>query len=109
MRKAKVFFKKEEAGLLVQEDDGSFKFNYLEDWLNNKDKPAISLTLPKSRQNYQSPYLFPFFYNMLPEGTNRDVVCKEMRIDENDYFGLLLTTAAYDTIGAITLKRITAN
>lgn len=109
MRKAKVFFKKEEAGLLVQEDDGSFKFNYLEDWLNNKDKPAISLTLPKSRQNYQSPYLFPFFYNMLPEGTNRDVVCKEMRIDKDDYFGLLLTTAAYDTIGAITVKRITAN
>ena len=33
MRKAKVFFKKEEAGLLVQEDDGSFKVNYLEDWL----------------------------------------------------------------------------
>ena len=74
--------------MLVQEDDGSFKFNYLEDWLNNNDKPAISLTLPKSRQNYQSPYLFPFFYNMLPEGTNRDVVCKEMRIDKDDYFGL---------------------
>ena len=65
MRKAKVFFKKEEAGLLVQEDDGSFKFNYLEDWLNNNDKPAISLTLPKSRQNYQSPYLFPFFYLLM--------------------------------------------
>lgn len=109
MRKAKVLYKKQEAGLLVQHDNGSFEFSYAEDWLNTKDKPAISLTLPKSKQPYQSPYLFPFFYNMLPEGTNRDVVCSEMRIDKDDYFGLLLTTAAYDTIGAITVKRIPAN
>ncbi|RXG20343.1 serine/threonine-protein kinase HipA [Leeuwenhoekiella polynyae] len=106
MRMAKVLYKQEEAGSLIQHDDGGFEFNYLEDWLNNPDKPAISLTLPKSQQTYQSPYLFPFFYNMLPEGTNRQVVCTEMRLDTDDYFGILLTTAAYDTIGAITLKRV---
>jgi serine/threonine-protein kinase HipA len=69
-------------------------------------KPPISLTLPKSNTKYESDYLFPFFYNMLPEGTNKQVVCKHMRIDNNDYFSLLLITARYDTIGAVTIKKI---
>jgi len=38
---------------------------------------------------------------MLPEGTNKQIVCKHYRIDENDFFGLLLTTAKYDSIGAV--------
>ena len=50
--------------------------------------------------------LFPFFYNMLPEGSNKQNICFELRIDPKDYFGLLLTTAKYDTIGAIQVKEI---
>ena len=29
---------------------------------------------------------------------------KQLKIDEQDHFGLLLATAAYDTIGAVTVK-----
>ena len=43
---------------------------------------------------------------MLPEGSNKQVVCKLMRIDPDDYFGLLLTTAQNDTIGAVTVIKI---
>jgi HipA-like protein len=32
MRKAKVLFKNEEAGILTQHDDGSFSFRYHDDW-----------------------------------------------------------------------------
>jgi hypothetical protein len=46
-----------------------------------------------------------FFYNLLPEGSNKQVVCQLNRIDRNDYFGLLLTTAANDTIGAVTVRK----
>ncbi len=69
-------------------------------------KPGISLTLPKKQLEYTSEHLFPFFFNMLSEGTNREVQSKQLKIDEKDFFGLLLATARYDTIGAITVKQI---
>jgi serine/threonine-protein kinase HipA len=43
---------------------------------------------------------------MLSEGTNRVVQSKQLKIDEKDFFGLLLATAQCDTIGAITVKQI---
>ena len=42
---------------------------------------------------------------MLPEGTNKLALCKQNRIDQNDYFGLLITVAGKDTIGAITIVK----
>jgi len=106
MRQADVLYKKESAGLLTQLDDGSFVFSYNNQWFNNADKPAISLTLPKIKQEYTSKYLFPFFYNMLPEGSNKQTVCFENRIDTKDHFGILITTAIQDTIGAVTIRKI---
>jgi len=106
MRQAEVFYKQEAAGLLTQLDDGSFVFSYHYQWFRANEKPAISLTLPKTQQDYESEYLFPFFYNMLPEGSNKQNICFELRIDPKDDFGLLLTTAKYDTIGAIKVKEI---
>jgi serine/threonine-protein kinase HipA len=101
MRQATVWYKEEEAGLLTQHDNGSFTFRYHDAWMANSSKPGISLTLPKTQQEYKSTYLFPFFFNMLPEGSNKQVVCTHMRIDKEDYFGLLITTAKYDSIGAV--------
>ena len=106
MRKAVILYKGEEAGILTQLDDGSFTFRYNDSWMADGNKPGISLTLPKLRQEYHSLYLFPFFYNMLPEGANKQVVCKLMRIDPDDYFGLLVTTAQNDTIGAVRVIKI---
>jgi serine/threonine-protein kinase HipA len=106
MRQAKIFFKEEEAGVLTQYDDGSFTFRYHDAWLANSDKQGISLTLPKNKQEFHSKYLFPFFFNMLPEGSNKQVVCKHMRIDTDDYFGLLMTTAKNDSIGAVRVVKI---
>lgn len=106
MRQAEVFYKNKPAGLLTQLDTGNFIFRYHDAWFNDSSKPAISLTLPKNKQQYESDFLFPFFYNMLPEGSNKQLVCFEFRIDSNDDFGLLLTTAKHDTIGAVTINKI---
>jgi len=106
MRAAKVLYKDEEAGVLTQHDDGSFTFRYHDIWLTDNEKPGISLTLPKDEQPFHSKYLFPFFYNMLPEGSNKHVACKLNRIDKEDYFGLLMTTAKYDSIGAVRIVKI---
>lgn len=106
MRKAKILYKDEEAGVLTQHDDGSFTFSYNDTWMSNTNKPAICLTLPKIEQEFHSKFLFPFFYNMLPEGSNKQIVCKLNRIDQTDYFGLLMTTAKHDSIGAVRVIKI---
>ncbi|SNS63216.1 serine/threonine-protein kinase HipA [Belliella buryatensis] len=106
MRKAKVLFKNEEAGILTQHDDGSFSFRYHDDWVANNSKRNISLTLPKLEKEFDSKYLFPFFFNMLPEGSNKQVVCKLNRIDQEDHFGLLMTTAKHDSIGAVRIIKL---
>jgi serine/threonine-protein kinase HipA len=41
---------------------------------------------------------------MLSEGVNKRLQSNMLRIDENDHFGLLIATAQFDTIGAITVK-----
>lgn len=71
-----------------------------------KKQTAISLSFPKSQQEFVSDTLFPFFYNMLSEGANKTIQCQTLKIDEDDVFGLLLATAHSDTIGAITVKKI---
>lgn len=106
MRKANVLFKNEEAGILTQHDDSSFSFCYYDDWVSNYSKQSISLTLPKTEKEFHAKYLFPFFYNMLPEGSNKQVVCTLNRIDGDDYFGLLMTTAKNDSIGAVRIIKI---
>lgn len=95
------------AGLLSEENRNNFVFRYEESYFNDTTKPGISLTLPKSKIEYSSDYLFPFFFNMLSEGVNRKLQNIQLKIDEEDNFGLLMATAQYDTIGAITIKPIT--
>lgn len=106
MRKAKILYKDEEAGVLTQHDNGSFTFSYNDNWVADINKPGISLTLPKTGQAFHSKFLFPFFYNMLPEGSNKQVACKLNRIDQADYFGLLMATARHDSIGAVRVVKI---
>jgi serine/threonine-protein kinase HipA len=106
MRATEVYYNKELAGILTEESRQSFRFRYDDAWFNNDNKPPVSLTMPKTCQEYTGEYLFPFFFNMLSEGFNRKFQSKVLRIDENDYFGLLMATAQYDTIGAITLRPV---
>ncbi len=106
MRKAEIYRNDILAGTLTETEGGAYVFTYDSTYFNDKTKPGISLTLPKIQSEYTSKHLFPFFYNMLSEGTNREVQSKQLKIDEHDFFGLLLATAQYDTIGAITVKQI---
>ncbi len=103
MEKATVYRNGIVAGELIRENRHSYIFRYDDFYLHNPDLPAISLTLPKSRKEYRSKYLFPFFANMLSEGINKQLQCRQLKIDEKDYFGLLTATAQSDTIGAVTV------
>lgn len=95
------------AGLLIEENRKQYIFRYDDRYFMDEKNPAISLTLPKTQKEYRSEFLFPFFFNMLSEGVNRKLQSVQLRIDENDDFGLLAATAQFDTIGAVTVKPIT--
>jgi serine/threonine-protein kinase HipA len=95
------------AGILTEKNPGKgYTFCYDEDYLLS-DHPAVSVTLPKRKEPFEDDHMFPFFTNMVPEGANRKVICRALRIDENDFFGLLTAMADKDFIGAVQIKKLT--
>ncbi|MBK5283799.1 MAG: HipA N-terminal domain-containing protein [Bacteroidia bacterium] len=108
MRTMEIYRNGTFAGTLTEENRQHFVFRYDDNYFNDGSKPAISLTLPKTQKEYSSEFLFPFFFNMLSEGVNRKLQSTQLRIDEEDNFGLLMATAQCDTIGAVTVKPIVA-
>lgn len=53
----------------------------------------MRIDLPLRETPYESEILFPAFVNLLNEGDNKAMQNRLLKIDENDYFGLLLATA----------------
>jgi len=106
MRAAEIYCNGVLSGILTEKNRRSYVFRYDDRYFNDTGKPPISLTLPKRQQEYHSEYLFPFFFNMLSEGVNKKLQNIQLKIDENDDFGLLLATAGCDTPGAVTVKPV---
>jgi HipA-like protein len=105
MRSLDIYSNGRRAGKLTEIAPGaSYSFVYDKSYLQRSDAEAISATLPLSNKPYLASRLFPFFANMLPEGTNRKIICRENKVDENDLFGLLCCFSGKDIIGAVTVK-----
>lgn len=102
---AEIYFNKTPVGILSRKN-GKFIFRYYDSYLLDETKPAISLTLPKRKEEFISDHLFSFFYGLLAEGDNKEIQCRMLKIDENDHFERLLLTAGYDTIGGITVRKL---
>lgn len=105
MRQGRVYNNDILAGSIIETDEGKYIFRYDDNYFISR-YPAISVTIPKTQQEYHSEILFPFFFNMLSEGTNRKLQSRIYKLDEADFFGLLLKTAANETIGAIRVEEI---
>lgn len=106
MRQCEVYVHGIKAGILTEDDNREYIFTYDTSYLCGEKNPPVSLTLPLRKEPYRSPHLFSFFFNMLSEGENRQIQSQLLRIDAEDDFGILLATAQYDTIGAVTVKPI---
>ena len=102
---AVVLYNGKAAGILTKEAR-TYRFTYDEIYLSDPQNRPVSITLPFQREPYESNTLFPVFVNMLSEGANKRFQCRILRIDENDYFSLLLATVKNDNIGPITVKMI---
>jgi len=102
--KAKVYNNNHLAGELEKTANGHFIFTYDELYFKDSSEPPISLTLPKNKQKHTNTILFPFFFNMLAEGANLDLQCRQHQIDPDDYFSLLLATSSPAGIGSIRVE-----
>ena len=91
---------------IISKEEKEYIFRYLDDYFVNPTKKGISVTLPKTQQEYRSNILFSFFFNMLSEGVNRKLQCRQLKIGEHDYFNLLLATGNNETIGAVSVKQM---
>ena len=102
LRKANIFYNDNFVGVLEEIPSG-YKFAYDEKYLLHKEAVAISITLPLRKEKYESDQLFSFFKGLLSEGWYKDLVCKTLKYDSEDEFGLLLATGK-NTIGAVTVE-----
>jgi len=106
MRSVSVYRNDVLAGTLIEESRDHFIFRYDDHYYLDPNQSAISLTLPKTQQEFHRENLFPFFFNILSEGANRKLQSVQLKIDERDDFGLLMSIAQHDTIGAVSVKSI---
>ena len=94
------------AGILTEQNPGKgYVFTYDQAYLDSGGNP-VSVTLPLRQASYESENMFPFFVNLLPEGANRTVICRNYRIDEDDFFGILTVMSGQDFIGAVNVKEL---
>jgi serine/threonine-protein kinase HipA len=100
-----VLYNGRPAGVL-EKSKGLYRFVYNDAYINAAGNRPISITMPFAKKVYESELLFPVFTNMLSEGANKRIQCRMLKIDENDYFGLLIATTKEDSIGPITIKEI---
>lgn len=105
MRKLEVYAGNCFAGLLTEKSHNNYEFVYSKQYLDDQRLPAIALSLPKRSEPFHSKIIFPFFTNLLPEGTNRKAMCMAHKVDDNDFFGMLEMISGMDCIGNVTLRK----
>lgn len=106
MRACLVYINGRKAGILREETLEKYVFSYDAAYLKEPDASPICLAMPLTAEPYISDSLFPFFSNLLSEGSNREFQAKYHHLAPDDDFGLLLKTASYDTIGSVTVREI---
>jgi len=63
-RRGKVYYRDHLAGNLEETASG-YGFTYDPAYLATPGMPDISLTLPKQKEPFEAPVLFPFFFGLL--------------------------------------------
>ena len=102
MRKAKVFVKGIEAGILSEIHYGTaYVFDYLEDY----NGLEVSRTMMPHKRKYSYAKFPPFFEGLLPEGIQLEGLLKIKKIDKDDLFSQLVTVGD-ELVGVITLEEI---
>ncbi|QYA25591.1 phosphatidylinositol kinase [Gramella sp. MT6] len=105
MRQAKILYNNLFCGLLTETDDGTFTFQYDEDYAKEHPGQFITFTMPVRKEEYKDKRLFAFFEGLIPEGWLLDIASKNWKINPNDRMGLLLA-CCQNCIGAVSVQPI---
>jgi len=105
MRRAKVLYQNDLAGILTETNEGDYVFQYDEDYVKHHPNDFITFTMPVTNTPYTENRLFPFFEGLIPEGWLLDIASENWRINKNDRMGLLLACCG-NCIGAVSIKPI---
>lgn len=108
MRKAKILYKNNFAGILTETNEGEFVFQYDSDYVQTNPNDFLIFSMPVSNEPYTSNRLFPFFDGLIPEGWLLDIATKNWKINPNDRMGLLLA-CCQNCIGAVSVIPIVIN
>ena len=103
MRKAKIYVKRVEAGILTELKQGK---EYVFEYLDGYNGHEISRTMQTKEKVYKFDRFPPFFEGLLPEGIQLEGLLKIKKIDKYDYFSKLIAVG-YDMVGVVTVKEIT--
>jgi len=101
-RSAKIWVNRHLAGYLKETEEGEFIFQYEAQYVKEPSRLPVSLTLPKRVEVFTSPFLFPFFDGLIPEGWLLDIATKNWKINPRDRMGLLLRLCE-DCIGNVSV------
>ena len=105
MRRGKVFYKDQLAGIITETDEGEYLFVYDTEHVKNKPDDFITFTMPVQTKPYIEKRLFPFFDGLIPEGWLLDIASENWKINKNDRMGLLLA-CCQNCIGAVSVEPI---
>ncbi len=107
MRRGRVYYKDQLAGIITETNEGEYVFQYEEQYVINQPESFITFTMPVTHKPYTDNRLFPFFEGLIPEGWLLDIASKSWKINRNDRMGLLLA-CCQNCIGAVSVEPIPA-
>lgn len=105
MRQARVYYRDNFAGILTEQDEGEYIFQYDELYRLEHPGDFITFTMPVTDRPYIDNRLFPFFEGLIPEGWLLDIASRNWKINPADRMGLLLACCR-DCIGAVSVVPI---
>lgn len=101
---ARVYFNELFVGILSKNKVG-YIFKYDDVFLASPDNFPISYSLPLQSTEFKSPKLFPFFEALVSEGWLLRIQSQSLKIDERDFFSMLLENGK-DLIGGIKIEEV---
>jgi serine/threonine-protein kinase HipA len=102
MRKAKIYVKGAEAGILTELRQGK---EYFFEYLDGYEGTEVSKTMLRNIEGYKFDKFPPFFEGLLPEGIQLEGLLSIRKVDKKDYFSQLIAVGN-DMVGVVTVTEI---
>ena len=102
MKKLYVFYEQENIGVLKQDDDLIYSFQYDDSWLRSSQRFSLSGGLPLKSELFGNKATFAFFENLLPEGDVKEDLKRATGVEGTFDF---LAKYGQDCAGAISLSK----